>query len=681
MANRSGETQGISTEWVMEVFDWDTDYPENSFLGMDNEADKRAYANIDLILSFSSKGGSATDVLKKLAKFGGAQGISAANSFTDNYDASNVSNGLVSLSFARSKAKVSGPCSATVVGPLPGHTRIGNWVMISMLSNTTAGGLKYITRFIGQIHTINTKYSTTENGAIVQVSTINIREWSSLLEMPVKFDISSFSQTENSIQLMTVAEAIQGSLTGATSYETLKESVSQILNSYTAAQVFLALVGCMNNNNMPNELKENGTSSFKVGLRLPEMPQSLIDRLQMKNVSQKTAFQDGFVTVISGIQTESSGNFDNGVFLSSSDNLRSAAAALMGGGSFLENSNGVTEYQKIFNKDENHKLLPNSASLKTLSQIGNVTIWKMIEDYCDPNLNEMFTDIYYTETTGGSNATIVAQPVVVVRAKPYRTDAAESILGSDLITNNIYKSFPKYEDVPTVEISQSLIVDMSISNTINDSPTYFSAGCNGQVDSSEDAQQNAISTIKAVKHVAEMDRFGGNWKVMSSDYFAGVDALDWQDARIALGRVWYGLDYRTPSGSLVIKDSGLPISVGFNLSWTLPIVPSDRKESLPGLTSAMNMLKKPNNDENFIKVVVQVESISTTFRVNPDGSRSTQTTIGFSRMMGVGLEGNLYFLPSAAFGNIFNTPLAEEATKAPLISGIGDFAKSLEGFV
>jgi hypothetical protein len=244
-------------------------------------------------------------------------------------------------------------------------------------------------------------------------------------------------------------------------------------------------------------------------------------------------------------------------------------------------------------------------------------------------MNEAYTDILYER----SGTQIVARPVIFVRGMPFKTKAAEKLMsnyGALPKDKSIYDTWTYFEDVPRVRIASALITSLSLDNTILSSPNYVYPdyhATDGNVKASYGAQFGAMFHTKLD---AEMRRFGGHvFSVPSQYYFSGGGEATWADTRKVLGINWKSFEYRTASGSLTIKDSSIPLTLGMNIQFTI----------------------------GSYELVAQIEAISVSFRINPSGTKEATTSISFSRLMyvpDIKKPETLDFLPAGAMGDLWS---------------------------
>jgi len=621
----------ISTDWMMEVYDWVAEFPEDksgglSAIGSDLSAfstpgDVEAYAfmNYDLLSAVQSQTGSA-----------------GLRSVIQPFDESNTNKGLVSLNYSRGKGRVDNQCTAIVVGPLPKCVRSGNWVIVRSVERKSGDDVVAMVRFVGQILTISSSINVLESGAIVQQNTISISEWSHLLLSPVTFDLRrGYSM-----------QAVQAGIAGL-SETTAKDDPNSIVayinlqrNPYTACKAALALIGFINK----GATTTKDLNIYTVCMTMPWLPKAFLDAMDCDSeVDPQNPFATGFAKIIAGrcngpaFNKNWDGFFTAGNEISSIPGLPESVS--------IPPPTSIKDYIK-FHADyaDNVILQATSASGMVMSQLGNTSAWTILERTCDPQYNEIYTDMLY-EKDGSS---VRAYPVVVIRGKPWRTQAAEKVANIEPLTQPaIYKTWPKFDDLPRISLDSTLMMSISFTNTVTTSPTYFHLGFDG---SHFDALNRATAQFSAwlqARNSAEMYRFGGSEQCMDTNYwYDGTDMQDWAKTRITLGKVWYGYNYRTANGHLRIKDPGIPLSIGMNIQFTI-------------------------NDST---LVAQVDSISVDFAVEQTGVKQTVTTIGFSRLMGVRInpgdpdDNSLFFMPQSFFSNPY-APIAKKSEFLPTSFG------------
>ena len=153
MPTRTGDTYPATTEWVVEVFNWDDEVPKDdsaspanisgfgpeslSSLGSSGGSTQFGYLDRDLLTTINS----SSPLAMLSGALTGITGIAETETFDKimkQYESdSRVSTGLVQVRFERSKKNIASACSLLVVGPLPAHTRSGNWIMVSQVVSSS----------------------------------------------------------------------------------------------------------------------------------------------------------------------------------------------------------------------------------------------------------------------------------------------------------------------------------------------------------------------------------------------------------------------------------------------------------------------------------------------------------------------------------------------------------------
>ena len=671
-------TVGMSTEWVMEVFDWDDKYPKSpSELSKLTEIGKTgivtelgnligaggtnqsAYLNGSLITSLS---GNSHKIREMVPAFKTKQDNLNMADLVNNYDPDNSNNGLVSLSFSRNKNSINSPAKALVVGPLPKGTRAGNWVLISSLYIEGGGAKsKCSPRYIGQITSISTTQSINPDGTITTVNNINIKEWSSLLLTPVRFDVRSITSVAQVNKLAGVATSLKSNsdFSGKTQYDTIIEALGNSLDPYSAAINYLQLVGLINTSGYSATGGVNET--YKIAIGLPAIPSELIERINMDDyVKSESAFVDGFVKVFAGRQLQGvyntgywDGIFDKEFKPTLTKPRMSLSANIKLGVTTDSDSMSLNDYSEAHKVPSNE---PENVQQGVIQQLGDVSVWDMVSQYCDPDLNEAYTDLLYERQRDG---TLYVQPAIFMRGKPFKTKAAEGSFETKFKPTALYETWAYYESVPRVRIKDGTIMALSCENTILSSPNYIRTSFNSGVGNLYNAEAEKVGSMLALRMGAEMSRFGPNTSTIKSQYILYGEEVDWSMTKIQLGSVWNSFNYRTAHGTLTIKDdTSSSFSVGFNVQF-----------------------RYGAND-----FVAQIESIFTQFSVYPSGIKSTVTSIEFSRLMVVSDSNavELLFIEPEYFGNLMRMPTVGMSTPpiAPIMqkqdSGLkmGSFDKS-----
>jgi hypothetical protein len=725
MPTKDGITYSMSTEWAVEVFDWDQETPQDnggalaatdlwgstSFgkMGTGGGATNYAYLDKDILTSIQqsalNKFGAAGKALKNL--FGAASGAKASEKqgFSDAFEAygdvKRRSSGVVSIHFSRGKNKVDNKCTITVVGPLPAHTRSGNWVIVSSI-HASDEALSSIPRFMGQIQQIDTEYNVLSSGSIVLRSTITVNEWSNLFLTPIVFDMRTAAGFMNSSP--SSIPSLAGVLAGGVgeSYDEYLKALQQNLNPYTAAKYFLKMIGLINE---LGGITLNEKSPYKTAASMPDLPKSFLERLGHSG-STAEVFSKGFVKIITGRVKDPSV-------------LEPVSYKGLWSGFFSEKTLTFDNYMKSYSdfKGED-KLQPVASGITSLAQIGNQSVWDLVQSTIDPQFNEAFTDMYYEIDGEGNIGTNLA---VVVRGKMFKTKSAEeaafdndngptepkiSIYGNSMISemnkppfrfgqesestsdpaanfskmaenalkdiaaektmkamtkmssikawgssNAIYPTWNYYEDIPRIYVDGSLITGMTLSNTFMTTPNLFFLGYSGSPDRLLTATMIDFSCMGSKRHNGEMLRFGSNIIRILTKFLhlpsGGNTVPDhWYETMMKLIRVWDGYNYRMASGVIRIKDPGIPLSIGMNIQFDL-------------------------SGEFY---VAHIDGIDVTFMITPDGVKSTQTSIRFSRLMKDDGNGRLKFCAASMFGDLWQNN-AHKSERSKTFSAVEELFK------
>jgi hypothetical protein len=180
-------------------------------------------------------------------------------------------------------------------------------------------------------------------------------------------------------------------------------------------------------------------------------------------------------------------------------------------------------------------------------------------------------------------------------------------------------------------------------NTFVNSPNYIRVNLNApNMDEKLGKAEAALLGLRRLEN--EMNRFGGQSGSVSSQFLgrdfvtsakdprdAGdltrgfFDHKGWIKKLALLYELWNSYDYRMGSGVITIKDANIPISVGFNIQFSI---------------------------KNYT-LVGHVDSVSTSMIVESSGLSHTTTNIRVSRILYVDDAGELDFIPLKDMGNLF----------------------------
>jgi hypothetical protein len=723
MPTRDGTTIFMSTEWAVEVFDWDQETPQDNGgatantdffksssiakLGSGGKDSSYAFLDKDILTSvqsgtFSNRSVSAfVNSLGSLFGMAGSgvtmsKGVGFDEAFSVYSGAGRASSGIVSISFSRGKASIDNKCTIILVGPLPAHTRSGNWVVVNSI-HATKTAFNALPRFVGQIQQINTEYNVLASGAIVLRSVITVAEWSNLLLSPVVFDMrTAAGLLKKTAGLSSLVSQLAGG--GGENYKKYADSVQTMLNPYTASRYFLRMIGMINE---LGGISMADDKPWKAAATLPDLPAGLLKRLGHDGTTSEV-FSKGFVKIIAGRVKDPS--------------ILSPINKGSWNGFFGEGAVKFKDFVEAFDdfKDD-QGLQPLAEGVTSVAQLSSRSVWDMIQSRNDPQFNESFTDMYYEI---GNDESITTSLCVVVRGKMFKTLAAEEAAfdndngptpppdrtyGQTMISdiykpqefvltperkesgvsdlkktaeaiqknvmakaanikgfgsdNEIYATWNYYDDIPRIYINGSIITGMSISNTFMSSPNLFFLGYVSGPDSVLKSHLSDVACQGTKRHNGEMLRFGSNIvRIVTRYLFSSKTndnpAISWYETMMKLVRVWDGYNYRMASGVIRIKDYGIPLSVGMNIRF----------------------------DISGVFYVAHIDGIDVNFNISPDGIKTTSTAIKFSRLMQEGPNGKLIFCAASSFGDLWNNnphKSDRESTYSVVAASLGDFGKGL----
>ena len=590
-----------------------------------------------------------------------------------------VSEGVRYINITRAKNNINGQCTVGIVGPVNPLLTPGTWVVVTSVESRSsektanekaedtyplksqkvsefykniAPVAQILPRFIGQISSIDVTYSKTDSGTLATVTALTIREWSSLLDIPVRYDTYSIVKSLSQ-------EAIDsGALVQASGVSPQKyhEIMSKIFNPFELAHVILTLVGAINSNDSISKVTEicGNTGLPNVSVKMPHVPPSLLARLGMNTVDSHNPFSTGFLTVITGTLAHPNSKFThkwNGVF----DNIR--------------------DLSKMY--DMNPPGRPVASNMVSLLTNGD-SVWALLTKYCDPSLNEFVTDIIYEERTDVLNPSIVARPVLFVRDKPF---ALKTLSGS------LTHPWTKYDNLPRIKIQSAYITSFTIGNTIINSPNFIRPNFTSELIDTNTIKP-AAEVYGTIRLEPEINRFGGNeffidtnfvsqeWTGQGSNKVKGatnttppavnsassnplsaisdfVDrskgVLGWFKDIARVAQIWHSYDYRMATGVLKIKDHNVPITVGFNVEFKIG------KRLLVG----------------------HVESVGIEYEQQSGGLKTTNTVLRLSKIVqvntsvkGFSISGDtLELLTPSEIGSLFiPLPAKEKETDSNLIT-------------
>lgn len=707
MSTLLGGTRALSTNWVVEVFDWESPYPsggssksESAFSvntallgGMaDAVPDTRqhAYLDRDILRSFTSDGAKAAFDMKSITDSFANKGYKNVGDLQALYGTgANVSCGIIGITCGRSKGNIEGKCQIAVAGPLPPHTRSGNWVIVSSVRAEQSKGPVLMPVFVGQIQQIDSEYSMSEAGAQTARHTVLVNEWSNFLTTPIFFDLrTGATQEQGAVRLSAMISDVAASASSDT--KKYLDNCYQKLNPYTGAKMLLLMIGLLNKQSL--EGTNGATPQYKLTTSMPAVPDKLLRRMGYPDsVNGANAFAEGFVKIVSGRQSSAFPSLRSGwdgIFTASS-------GATSESDSVIDIDSYIDSFDDFVDDEDNQ---PYALNFGAVAQIAHgMSVWDSLSTHCDPSVNEFFTDIYYCRDP--ASGSILARPVLVVRGKCFKTKAAEracfeddvsvvpvpkksasgnafvgasqaatsalplpfdvagavaasgikDVMAGDLsggVENPPYKTWNYFEDLPRIQIDAALITSLRLTNSGVTSPNLFTMGIGNTPSGAIATFLTRFASMYTKRHDAEVAIFGSIPKQIITGFLFmsnGAASSRWFAMLGDLVRVWDGYTYRMAFGSMRIKNPGLALSVGMNIEFSLPnrmVTTTGSSKSVGGCTT----------------YVAHIDSLSTSFQMSGSGQKMTSTDIQFSRMMQVNPNGSeLEFCPPSTWGDIWHT--------------------------
>ena len=560
-------TLSIGTVWMLEIFPFDHVYPEPGEFKDNSSGAPGVSGGLSSALSDAS-------VMNSI-KNGPEKGFSSQSIIVSGPGVQ-ISLGLKSLSFTRSKESPSNAASVTMIGKVPSQMFPGVWCCLTTLDPNTN---KKRVKFIGQIATASYSYQTQATGNVTTVSTFTIREWSSCLHTAVRMDSLTVSQSMFDLNSASSVTFVQ-EVTGFIGEDIAKKITSATYNPFLLATLILQMLGAISENNSLNQIPALAKKGYyEVASRFPTIPPALLKRLGLSgtksivagaiggffggNPSSPTnslnSFANGFVKFINGIrigETDpklSDGTWD-GVFGSNG-------------------AEGLDDYQTEYTTDNTGR--PVSSSIGFLMSM-NQAAWEMLTTYCDPSFNEFFTDIYYEIDEDGNER---SQPVFVFRDKPYLLDIIKK-----QIPNPDLNKFSSFDNLPRTKIDSRAVLGFNFSNTILNSANLVRVDWSDTWNDKDYAKTASYANGYNLL-LPEMLRFGGNEKTAHVNFAIFANNTDkvesatailsehtssvaqwWAAARDVLV-AWTAYDYRFGAGTLTLKDYNIAVSVGNNVEF------------------------------------------------------------------------------------------------------------------
>lgn len=600
-----------------------------------------------------------------------------------------VDRGVVSISISRAKSNPEGIATVTLVGKLSPAIFHGNWVIIrskvgeftkvpqdggtggladsqSALKRASVNGgtkpnpifVEGLPRFIGQIDSVESTYHVDPaSGLVTRSHTVRIREWSHVFRQTIKYDLFDLSQQVAQTpyaSIQTAPAALQRGSINPDPKTSLQAIAKSVTNPFEYVAIALAMVSGISKSAASRVTAANATSEMQKALdaatfysniatRMPAIPKALLTDMGLGSKADPDrpfAAEESFALVLLGNQKPGIG----GTSLDFTTSRSPSANQTNPPGTFDGIFSSDAEIKNSFKVPQDRPVM--FGSLADFSQ--EFDLWELIAARSDPDVNELFTDIWYHQDLD----TVVGRPVLVMRDKPFLLDQIRENIG------DLSKQWSSFDDLPKVYIPSEFIQGIATNSTFVSSPNYTRVNVRDPLMRTE---SNVITTAqvagRAINSAAQA-RYGGIFYAVDSPYFAQVGSTqeaykfngpDWYTDLSKLMQGWYGVRIYFPSGQITLKDNNIPIMVGCNIVF---------------------------NVGKDVTCVAHVDSVAFTHQVSPRGDRLSTTTVGFSYLAGYE-NGKAFVLGSETVQDLF-VPSKAEIPK--LYSNLlGVFGKKLSG--
>lgn len=550
--------------------------------------------------------------------------------------------GVVSISVSRSKTSIQNTASIQIVGDLHPAYSIGNWIIIkSKVGRFTERDSTFNEvsplkegkiRFIGQITTIETNYAVQGSGLLTKKATVHVREWSSLLNIPVRIDANSLSSYS-----LQAASTLGKFSVLKTPEMNVAEMAEKVFDPFQGAGLVLSIIGSLNTDpstgvNLGADLGdyEKVINISKLTSRMPNIPQELIKYLEMpSSTTTDNAFATGFTNTLLGVMYANEAS-KKGTMMGYAEEPRDPK-------SFKGYFKDYNQLKSMFSNYQDRPVRTNF--LASISS--GASAWSLIQEHIDTTINEAFTDIWYFKTDSGA---ITALPMIILRDKPF---ALKAFL-TDPDNQIKHTKWTAFDDLPRVFVDDSMIQSVSATNSFFTSPNFIMPDIqSGHVGSSRSDDPTAVLTTAAHRIIDEgaINRFGTiehYWNTVYSaptakikDSGGSLVYIPWFEDAKKLMYYWHSLSYRFGDARLTLKDNDLPIMVGCNISFPM--------------------------GENVL--CGHVESVSWGFSIGMDGTASTTTSVQLSYLCAVKKDGSLTLIGPAGFTDLFDPDLIDSDVK------------------
>jgi hypothetical protein len=507
----------------------------------------------------------------------------------------NVTKGIVAVSFERSKTNPASSCNLMGVGQPNKAMILGTWVIVKgYIKNKDS----LVPKFVGQLSSMTTDYVTDGSGLKHRVTNYHIREWSSALMVPVRFDLSAIAGSAVAIALTAPNSMVQNDfLSQVFDVETYLKTQNISRSAYEMARYILALAGAIVSTNA-NDGKPI------LGVTMPSVPESVTNALGIDttgiNYDPSSPYATGLMDTVLGYMPVGV-TYINGVLPQGVDNSDIYSTTTYSHPTVLGYGNRFSE---------------------------GLNVWELLNSLCNPILNEVFTDLVYRYDATGEN--LFAQPTLFVRCKPYT-------LFTDMYNPDIFPTLEKscYDNLPSTIIDPEYIVNARVAYTLDNSPTYFRILPMVDMLNNPDINNLVSQAVGTTALREEMLRFGGSEADFQTSYVSqglsfstpGIFSVEgWLKGMCALLKTWYGNNYKLPGMTLTLKDENIPFSLGSNVEFM----------------------------SNGIVLVGHLEAYSCSITTLPSGQKTSTSVLQLSRVVTRNkITGFLEYLPEDSLSTLF----------------------------
>jgi hypothetical protein len=569
-----------SVRWSVEVFPWEPLYPGGS---------PSPFA--DGIPSPSAAAGALSGFSSMLSSVAGDGSFPEP----DPDGEAVILTGVTAISFNRKKGAPDNFMRFVIRGPVDRSVVLGSWVVLRSTANLMAqeGEAEIpsltkiaalgVPRFIGMITDMSISYTKDPStGLLSQQTTVMVRSWGAMLMAAIRFDdLSIIHAAQPEAALGMIANS-------ALTKEAMNRLHEVVLNPFEYVHLIFQLIGVTNTSVTYSKIEEfQDLKLSDVSVRMPAIPKALLTSIGLDGVDNKDPFTSGFVSIVTGTQTKAAHNDGSWDGLFGEDEISNSwvTSGGIGGPSVLSSLKEITSSLlsgPIMNPKPKNR--PNTFGMQLLFTQG-FSAWELASQYSDPEFNELFTDIWYELSSDKKR--IIAKPVIVLRDKPFALrslfDAKPSLSSAE---------WTKYDDLPRIRIPAEFIQSFSMNPTTAGSFNYIRLEYTGGLlkSGAESTLSRAYGTVRSRKK--EILRFGGmeyfpqvqfigqdfnkgsldptsiatqSQALGDLDFTGGADNSAWFIQVRDMLDIWWGEYYKTPTGSLSIKDCNLPLAVGMNI--------------------------------------------------------------------------------------------------------------------